>query len=62
MARQPRTDISLHRIYVACSKCGNQYDEEKVESINIEEDIQGRNVLTFRCPICKKNAKSLRRG
>lgn len=34
--------------------------EEEVESINIEEDFLGRDVLTFVCPECGKTHQSLR--
>lgn len=36
--------------------------EKEVKFENIEEDIQGRDVLTFTCPFCKKIHKSLRVG
>ena len=49
-------------IYVRCHKCDDWIDEEKVDFIDIEEDFQGRDVLTFKCPICKVTARSLRRG
>jgi hypothetical protein len=48
-------------IYVTCRECGRM-DEDKVEFINIEEDIQGKDVLTFRCPECKEVRKSYRLG
>lgn len=49
------------KIYVSCSNCG-KIDEKKVKFINIEEDIQGRDVLTFECPTCKTTQKSMRFG
>ena len=34
--------------------------EEEVESLNIEEDIEGRDVLTFTCPECGQVHQSFR--
>ena len=48
-------------IIVACTECGVDYDEKTVTVLDIEEDIQGRDVLTFTCPK-GHNCKSLRRG
>jgi hypothetical protein len=33
-----------------------------VKFINIEEDIQGADILTFECPHCKTQQKSKRFG
>jgi len=52
-----------HRpIYVRCCKCKKDMDELKTDIQGIEEDIQGKDVLTFICPICKTVQKSFRRG
>jgi len=48
-------------IRVRCSDCKQEFDERKVEFENIEEDMQGRDIMTFQCPICKKSQKSYRR-
>lgn len=48
-------------IVVACTDCGIDYDEKAVEVLDIEEDIQGRDVLTFNCPK-GHHTKALRRG
>ena len=50
------------KISVHCKKCPQWIDEEKVEFISIEEDIQGHDVLTFRCPDCHTVQKSKRFG
>ena len=47
-------------IKVKCSKCG-WLNERDVEYINIEEDIQGADVLTFKC-LCGMIRKSRRFG
>jgi len=48
------------RIEVRCPNCRKDHDERKVEFLNIEEDIQGRDVLMFVCPACGSEVKSLR--
>jgi hypothetical protein len=43
---------------VHCSNCPAFIDEDKTKFVNIEEDIQGVDVLTFICPECKTKQKS----
>jgi len=52
----------VRTITVTCTECKESHDEAKVEFVNIEEDFEGRDVLTFVCPACGKTVKSLRRG
>ena len=52
-----RKIISVH-----CSKCNAWIEEESVEFVNIEEDFQGKDMLTFICPKCKTTQKSHRVG
>lgn len=49
-------------IRVYCTECKDWQDEKKVEFLNIEEDIQGADVLTFKCPGCGTTQKSRRYG
>lgn len=49
-------------ITVICNSCGLRWNEKDVKFIDIEEDMQGRDILTFKCPICHKTTKSLRFG
>jgi hypothetical protein len=35
---------------VFCEACDGQHDTTKVKFLNIEEDIQGRDVMEFECP------------
>jgi hypothetical protein len=49
-------------IKVHCSACHSWIDEDMVKFINIEEDIQGADILTFECPHCKTQQKSKRFG
>ena len=50
------------KIYVRCKTCDEWIDEDTTEFVNIEEDFQGRDILTFKCPKCKTKSESLRRG
>lgn len=45
-------------LYVNCSKCGNKHFQGEIETLNIEEDIQGYDVITFVCPETKEETKS----
>jgi hypothetical protein len=43
--------------------CRNEWvSEELVEFIDISEDIQGRDLLTYKCPFCAETHTSLRCG
>jgi len=57
MAAKPRGEIK-----VRCKKCAEWIDENETEFVNIEEDFEGRDVLTFICPQCKTKQKSCRVG
>jgi len=46
------------RTSVQCSDCG-EFKTDEVEFLNIEEDFEGRDVMTFKCPVCGKDRKSL---
>ena len=43
---------------VHCSNCPAFVNEADTEFVNIEEDMQGVDVLTFICPNCKTEQKS----
>ena len=47
------------RFIVICPECGEEHLTTKVEFLNIEEDIQGRDVMHYTCPITKQPTKSL---
>jgi len=49
----------MREIQVKCSECG-WINEEDTEFVNIEEDFQGADLLTFICPKCKMERKSRR--
>ena len=47
------------RMKVNCSECGEtHYTEDNIETVNIEEDIQGFDLLTYICPVTQKQTKS----
>ena len=47
-----------NRMKVNCSKCGETHYPGEVESLNIEEDIQGFDVLTYICPLTNLETKA----
>lgn len=46
------------RMRVNCSKCGQYHYQGEIETINIEEDIQGYDLLTYICPVTLEQTKS----
>jgi len=56
------TDVfPTKRIRVYCTSCRENKKEDDVEFLNICEDIEGRDLLTFKCG-CGSTEKSLRFG
>lgn len=45
--------------YVLCSACDDNHYSDEVMVENIEEDIQGRDVVTFRCQASNTIQESL---
>ena len=45
-------------MFVNCSECGERHEPDEVEFVNIEEDIQGWDLLTFVCPVTLKETKA----
>ena len=52
----------IEDIKVFCGNCQAYYKEEDVEFIDIEEDIVGQDVMTFKCPKCETKQRSKRLG
>ena len=48
----------MQKFVVKCSECGEEHDTQEVEFINVEEDIQGRDVFYFVCPITQRETSS----
>lgn len=49
-------------IKVYCSTCKEWVDERETEFVDIAEDIQGADQLTFRCKKCQQESTSRRIG
>ena len=49
-------------IYLVQPCNGDRIPEDEVDCTNIEEDMQGRDVVTFDCPNCGEEDTSLRLG
>lgn len=48
------------QVILGCTK--DWIDEDMVEFVDIEEDFEGRDVLTYKCPICDQIHRSKRFG
>ncbi len=44
---------------VVCTECSEEHSTEDVEFSNVEEDIQGRDIMHFICTITKMETKIL---
>lgn len=42
-----------------CKHCDKQHRVDKVKFVNVEEDMYGRDVMTFLCSKTKEEQKSL---
>jgi uncharacterized Zn finger protein len=51
--------MRLPVMFVKCEECGEDHYSDEVVTENIEEDIMGRDVLTFVCPNTGNTTKSL---
>ena len=45
-------------VFVRCNKCQEDHKVKEVETLNIEEDMQGRDLLTFVCPKTQEITKA----
>jgi len=52
----------MFEVYVILPCTGDKVPERDVEFENIEEDFQGRDLLTFKCPECGETHQSYRIG
>lgn len=46
------------RYFVICSECSEEHSTTEVEFLNVEEDIQGRDIMYFQCPTTETETKS----
>lgn len=49
----------MNNFYVYCPACGEEHNSSEVETVNIEEDFTGRDVLTYTCKYTNTVQKSL---
>lgn len=47
------------RYYVICKECSENHRTDTIELLNVEEDIEGRDVVFFVCPVTEIETKSL---
>jgi hypothetical protein len=50
--------IMERQFIVICKECSEEHITNEIEFLNIEEDIQGRDIMHFVCPITKQDTKS----
>jgi hypothetical protein len=48
-------------MFVMCAYCST-HDVKHVEFLNIEEDIEGRDIMTYRCPTTQDVQRSIVRA
>ena len=46
------------RFVVRCTQCGDRHTTDDVEFVNVESDIEGRDVCYFICPTTGEQTKS----
>ena len=44
---------------VVCTECSEEHSTADIEFSNVEEDIQGRDIMCFICPVTNVETKSL---
>lgn len=44
---------------VVCTECSEEHSIENVKFLNVEEDMQGQDIMYFNCPVTGLEAKSL---
>ena len=49
----------MRECVVICCECSQEHSTTDVEFLNIEEDIQGRDIMHFVCPVTNTETKSL---
>ena len=49
----------MNNMIVICSECSEEHDTSEVKFLNIEEDMEGRDIMYFECPVTNTETKSL---
>jgi hypothetical protein len=47
------------QVHVRCPECGATHTVEEIELLDVAEDIEGRDVATFNCPVTQNSTRSL---
>lgn len=47
------------KFIVVCTECSEEHSTESIKFLNVEEDIQGRDIMFFVCPVTNLEARSL---
>jgi transcription elongation factor Elf1 len=51
--------VIVRQAYVRCRECGQRHTTEEIELLDVAEDIEGRDVATFNCPVTQNSTTSL---
>lgn len=46
-------------MFVVCPECGKRHSNKEIKATDIAEDFQGRDVITYICPVTGNETKSL---
>ena len=49
----------MNNMIVVCTECSEEHDTPEVKFLNIEEDMEGRDIMYFICPVTNTETKSL---
>ena len=49
----------MNNMIVVCTKCSEEHDTSEVKFLNVEEDMEGRDIMYFTCPVTNLDTKSL---
>ncbi len=59
MIRLFRSEENIGRMTVKCPKCSEEFKSCEVETLDVREDFEGRDVVKFVCPDCGEEVESL---
>ena len=46
-------------LYVLCPSCGEKHYNDELHATGLEEDIEGRDVIRYVCPVTKTGAQAV---
>jgi hypothetical protein len=56
---QPWPDEAPMQVYLSCCQEWTDWNDDAFEMLGMQEDIQGRDLMTFTCPECNETHDSL---